>query len=87
MAQGCPGPFFYRHSPEEKCRCSEAHRNREGYARDHGNAKGDGIIYPLEGELKGMGTFHGVPILEMSAKIVPGCSGGGSGSGKSGARR
>jgi len=41
-----------------------------------GNAKGDGIIYPLEGEVKGMGSLFDVPILEMSAKVVPGCSGG-----------
>jgi hypothetical protein len=41
-----------------------------------GNAKGDGIIYPLEGVVKGQGSLHGVPILEMSAQIVPGCSGG-----------
>jgi len=41
-----------------------------------GNAKGDGIIYPLEGAIKGLGSLFDVPILEMSAKVVPGCSGG-----------
>jgi len=41
-----------------------------------GNAKGDGIIYPLEGEVKGLGSLFDVPILEMSAKVVSGCSGG-----------
>jgi hypothetical protein len=41
-----------------------------------GNAKGDGIIYPLEGEIKGLGSLYDVPILEMSSRVVPGCSGG-----------
>ncbi len=41
-----------------------------------GNAKGDGIISPLEGVVKGLGAKHGVPIFEISAPIVPGCSGG-----------
>lgn len=41
-----------------------------------GNAKGDGIIYPLEGEIKGLGSLFDVPILEMSSRVVPGCSGG-----------
>lgn len=41
-----------------------------------GNAKGDGIICPLEGIVKGMGAYKEVPILEVTAEFVPGCSGG-----------
>jgi hypothetical protein len=41
-----------------------------------GNAKGDGIITPLEGVVKGLGSFNEVPIVEVSAPFVPGCSGG-----------
>jgi S1-C subfamily serine protease len=41
-----------------------------------GNAQGVGIISFLEGKVAGLGSFHSVPIIESSAKFVPGCSGG-----------
>lgn len=41
-----------------------------------GNPQGAGTITLIEGEATGLGSLHGVGILESTAKFVPGCSGG-----------